>query len=421
MDKKFFIKNRQVLVERIKCAYPNRRGSVFLWAHFESQASSFVQDSTFYYFSGIDEPGVVMRIELDGTTTLFIPRTQVDRGQWVADALDVSESCAKRLGVDHIAYLGDACQGYSLSPRFDRSTYNNLMDELARESTIFACYPTSSVCYTGHCMALDRLSHFMSDLSSRVIDISSIVDSLRRVKQLPEIEHIFKAVQVTAAAIFGAARAVRPQGSEHEVRAAVEYVCATSGAEMAFPTIVAGGKNATILHYAQHSSSLNKGDMVVVDCGARIGHYCADLTRTFPVDGVFTKEQRRLYSIVLSCQDYVASLVKPGMFLHNQDQPEKSLHHQALDFFDKHGLKKYFVHGVGHFLGLDPHDVGNMREPLQEGDVITLEPGVYIPEQHLGIRIEDNYWVIKDGVHCLSDDVYKAHEEIEQLMQHSHA
>ena len=157
---------------------------------------------------------------------------------------------------------------------------------------------------------------------------------------------------------------------------------------------------------------------MVVDVGAEYDYYCADLTRTYPVSGSFTKRQKELYNLVLDTQEYVAKLAKPGMWLSNKEKPEKSLHHLAKKFLDdRGGYGKYFVHGIGHFLGMDVHDVGDIKEPLQDGDVFTLEPGIYIPEENIGIRIEDNYWIAKDGAVCLSESLPKKPDEIEAMME----
>ena len=124
-----------------------------------------------------------------------------------------------------------------------------------------------------------------------------------------------------------------------------------------------------------------------------------------------------MYEIVLATQEHIAELVKPGLWLRNNDMPDKSVHHLAVKFLAARGYDKYFPHGIGHFLGLDVHDVGDSAIALQEGDVITIEPGIYIPQEGIGIRIEDDYWVTKDGVICLSDNLPKEVADIESVMQ----
>jgi Xaa-Pro aminopeptidase len=172
-----------------------------------------------------------------------------------------------------------------------------------------------------------------------------------------------------------------------------------------------------VLHYNQNSGMVKNGDLVVVDIGAELDNYCADLTRTYPVSGAFSKRQKELYNIVLATQEHIASLAKPGMWLKNRDKADKSLHHLAVKFLATRGYDKYFPHGIGHYLGLDVHDVGDYDVPLHEGDVITIEPGIYIAAENIGIRIEDNYWITKDGAICLSENLPKDAEDIEALMQ----
>jgi len=171
------------------------------------------------------------------------------------------------------------------------------------------------------------------------------------------------------------------------------------------------------LHYTVNDDEMKDGDLVVVDIGAEYDYYCADLTRTYPVSGTFTKRQRELYNIVLETQKYIASIAKPGYWLKNNNELDKSLHHLAVKYLAERGYDQYFTHGIGHYLGLDVHDVGDYSTPLQEGDVITIEPGVYIPEEQIGIRIEDDYWIVDDGVVCLSEALPKHPDEIEAMVQ----
>jgi Xaa-Pro aminopeptidase len=159
--------------------------------------------------------------------------------------------------------------------------------------------------------------------------------------------------------------------------------------------------------------------VVVVDCGARLEHYCSDITRTYPVTGVFSKKQQEVYDAVLECQKKLIKLVKPGMYLHNKDKPELSLYHHMSEFFAQYGYKEFIVHGVGHFLGLEVHDVGSADQPLQEGDVITIEPGLYLPKEGFGVRIEDDYWVTKDSVRCLTNELPKEPADLQKIIAES--
>jgi Xaa-Pro aminopeptidase len=241
---------------------------------------------------------------------------------------------------------------------------------------------------------------------------------MRRIKDQLELSLIHNAVQITHMAHETAAGMIEPSKMEHEVKASVEYVfMQVAGAYPAFPSIVATGKNTTFLHYADHLHELKAQDLLVLDIGAQYCHYAADLTRTYPVNGKFSKRQREIYDVVLETQAYIESIAAVGMFLRNEQKVEKSLHHLALNFLKEKNFDKYFCHGIGHFLGLDVHDVGNVMMPLQEGDVITIEPGIYIPEENIGIRIEDDYAIAEDGAACLSYELPKQADEIEDLMK----
>ena len=283
--------------------------------------------------------------------------------------------------------------------------------------TLFALVPDNGYDYISTRITLDYLEKFVPGLNRWIKDISPYVAAGRRRKDVGEIESIYRAVEITELAHESAIQVIKDGASEAEVQASLEYIMTASHARPSFPSIVASGKRGTILHYNQNSGMLKDGELVVIDIGAELHNYCADLTRTYPVSGTFSNRQKELYQIVLDTQEYIASLAKPGMWLKNKDKADQSLHHLAVKFLAQHGYDKYFPHGIGHFLGLDVHDVGDYSVPLHEGDVITIEPGIYIAEENIGIRIEDNYWITKDGAVCLSENLPKEIGDIEKYMQ----
>ena len=262
-----------------------------------------------------------------------------------------------------------------------------------------------------------RLQDWLLDQKITIADISGIVHKLRRTKEDHEINLIYKAAQITSLAVQAAAKNIEPGKYEYQIQAIIEYIFKeTADAQIAFPSIVATGKNTTILHSCDRQAKLHSGDLLVVDIGSEYGLYASDITRTFPVGGKFSVRQKEVYDIVLQTQKHIESLAVPGMYLNNPNLPEKSLQHHAVKFLTKHGYAQYFVHGIGHFLGLDVHDVGSHEIPLQPGDVFTIEPGIYIPEENIGIRIEDDYAMADDGVVCLSGDLPKSADDIESMM-----
>jgi Xaa-Pro aminopeptidase len=418
--KKIYIERRATLLNTVKSLHSEKKqGTIILFADFEREQEIFTQESSFYYMTGVTEPGSVLVMNWDGKSTLYVPNTGGTRQQWIEGALDTSAESIEDAGVDAIEYLGDKIKGYELAPFFSESDYKNIIELLENNtkggSTIFSLNPSTQNGYVVQRHILERLNSFVPALKEAIYDISSILADMRSRKSNEEIDLLYNAIDITSMGHEAAAKMIAPNRSESEVHATVEYVFTAAQAQLAFPSIVGSGKNSTVLHYTANNQPLEKDSLVVVDCGARFYHYCADLTRTYPVSGKFTLRQKELYQLVLDCQAYIAEIAKPGMWLNNKDKPEESLNHLAREFFKKKDLDQYFVHGIGHYLGLDTHDVGDYSKPLEEGNVITIEPGLYLPQENIGIRIEDNYWIVKSGAVCLSEALPKSVDQIENL------
>lgn len=423
LDFSLYYLRRRDLTDRIKQAFPTKKGMVCLFGGFESDRYKFRQESSFYYLSGLTEPSLALALDLDGKSTLFVPKCEVNREVWINAPIALTAEQAKTVGVDTITYLGEACSGYQMQAFSPLSTYNAIIASikhvLATDGYIFTLYPGGAHGYIEQRVLLNRLCDVIPGLRDKIVDVSPLVAEMRRLKDAREIELLYQAVGLTCLAHESAASMIKAGNLESEVQASAEYVMTSAGASVAFPSIVGSGKNGAILHYTQNTAELKMGDLVVIDIGAEYGYYCADLSRTYPVSGQFTHQQKRLYNIVLEAQDYIAKQAKPGIWLNNKERPGESLHHMAVEFFKKRGLEGNFLHGIGHYLGLDVHDVGSYEQPLQEGDVITIEPGLYFGQDNLGIRIEDNYWVVNDGVVCMSDELPKTTDEIEEFMHTS--
>jgi Xaa-Pro aminopeptidase len=412
---------RKDLATAVKSAYPTLAGNIILFAGFESGTTAFRQESSFYYLSGLREPGLVMVLDAQGNTDLYIPNCDQERAKWSVSPVALTQKNAKNIGMAHVHYLGAQCVGYQFHPFFPETEYATLItllkEMVSSGKTLFTLAPETPYAYIEQRLILERLKKFIPGIEKHIVDISPLVADMRRKKDMSEIERMYKAAEITTLGQEAAAQAVGDGMQECEVQAGLEYMFTGSGARNAFASIVASGKNSTVLHYHDNNGIMRNGDLVVVDIGAEYEYYCADITRTYPVSGTFTPRQRQIYDLVLATQEYIASVAKPGMWLSNKEHPEQSLNHLAKKYLEERGYGKYFVHGIGHFLGLDVHDVGDHTKPLQEGDVITIEPGIYIPEERIGIRIEDDYWIVKDGVVCLSENLPKTADEIEAMMQ----
>lgn len=414
---------RNQLIDLVKSEHSSVQGQIILFSPCEDAYRSFVQESNFYYFSGIVEPASVMTISQD-EQMFYRPAYTDMRAKWVHSQVDITQDFIESQGFDGLGTTGKQCALVHIYPYFDYAVYENvitLLSKLVSEGKkIFTIYPSNSYQSVENRFIIDRLALVIPRLHEHIIDISPQTAQLRRKKDMLELELLYKAVEISASAHQAAMHMLKPGCNEAEVQASLEFVFTEQGAVPAYPSIVAGGVRGTILHYGTNNQPLLDGQLVVIDAGARYNYYCADITRTYPVSGKFTQEQKDLYELVLQAQELVAEQAKPGVWLSNKDEQEASLHHIAVNFFKQHGYDKYFIHGIGHFLGLDVHDVGDGTKPLQEGDIITIEPGLYIPEKQLGIRIEDNYWIVDQTTPvCLSEAIPKTIQDVEEMVQQS--
>ncbi len=242
-------------------------------------------------------------------------------------------------------------------------------------------------------------------------------------KSPPEIALLRKAIAITGDAQAAAIRTIGPGVPEYKVEGAILGAFISGGGMRAgFPSIVGSGLNSTVLHYNANRRTMESGDMVVVDIGAEYTYYTADITRTYPVSGKFTPRQREVYQLVLDCQSACAAEFKVGKStLQSQNVFAKAyMAKSPLRAKDEGGVERtmdhFFFHGLGHYLGMDVHDVGDTGKPSQPGEVFTIEPGIYIPSEGFGVRIEDDYLATKDGLEKLSKDIPCEADEVERRM-----
>ncbi len=423
-DYTLYKKRRDWFCDRIRYVFPElTRATIIIWAAFEQEGLSFRQDSSFFYLTGVDEPGAALVLTLDSQATLYVPRYSDSRARWVSDALEPSLEKSQELCVDEIEYLGKAVSGYVIYPFGPQENYEHLIERLQKACSqgerIGALLHRKGSHYVLQSAYTSWISPFIAGKQNEsFFDVSPILSHIRRTKEMDEIAALVSAAGATILGHKAAAGSIAPGMHEAEIQANAEYLMTVSTARRAFPSIIASGKNSTILHYTANNQYMQQGDLVVVDIGAEYDHYCGDITRTYPVSGKFSKRQRELYTIVLETQAYLVDILEPGFWISNKNEPEKSLYHCAKKFLkDCGGYDQYFTHGIGHFLGLDVHDVGDYDFPLMIGDVITIEPGIYIPQEGIGIRIEDDYWLSEKGLLCLSDDLPKELDEIENFMK----
>ncbi len=260
---------------------------------------------------------------------------------------------------------------------------------------------------------------------------AKILKELRAVKTPEEIAVMQQAIDITEKAFRRILSFIRPRVMEYEIEAEILHEFLRNRATgPAYSSIIASGDRARTLHYISNSQECKSGELVLMDFGAEYGGYCADLTRTVPVSGKFTRRQKEVYNACLHLHRYAASILKPGITL--MDYTDK-VGEEATKQFVKLGLikkadlknedkdnrayRKYLYHGISHHLGIDVHDLGPRVTPVQPGMVFTVEPGIYIEEEQMGIRIENNFWITKKGNKDLMKNIPITAEEIEALMK----
>jgi Xaa-Pro aminopeptidase len=255
-------------------------------------------------------------------------------------------------------------------------------------------------------------------------DLRQALARMRMIKSPGEIALVRKAVEASVDAHLAAMKALRPGMWEYEIAALMKYEFERRGCEWpAYPPIVGAGFFSTVLHYDQDSNQIRDGDVVVLDVAGEYSGYAADITRTLPANGHFTPRQREIYEIVLGAQNAALAAAKPGVYFGRGGK--KGLFEIAYDYINTHGkdlhgkpLGQYFIHGLSHSVGLNVHDPADYSQSLQPGMVVTIEPGIYIPEEKIGIRIEDDILITSDGNELLSRRLPRTVEEIEKLMAH---
>lgn len=364
----------------------------------------FRQNNDFYYLTGWNEPGAALLLaaakdDRPYTEILFLPGRNVTQERWTGPKLAATDAgAAKITGFDRVEPLDrlrDELVSIVPSPRG-----TVLTDRTIGEIPI---------------AWLRRANAFPNYV--RLADARPVIAELRLIKDAQEIALIRKATDATVAAHRAGLRAIRPGVTENEMAGLIEYEFRRGGCQTpAFSSIVGSGANSTVLHYSANSGTIQAGDVVVIDIGAECSHYASDVTRTLPASGRFTPRQREIYQIVLDAQQAAVSAFQAGVSTIGRDAPD-TLYKVAYDVIEKHGLGRYFIHGLSHYVGLHVHDAGDGARPLQAGAVFTIEPGIYIPEEKIGVRIEDTYLVREDGsLECLSCGAPKTVAEIERAI-----
>jgi Xaa-Pro aminopeptidase len=379
-------------------------------------------DDNFYYLTGWPEPGAAVLIagERDAannsaarpyTEILFLPKRNFSQEQWTGAKLGPDDPKASQMtGFEHVESL------------------DSLRDELVKlvpgRSSIYTDVPAPGEDSNSKAPLqwLETANAF--PVGTSFADIRPLLGSLRTVKDAGEVELIRKATDASVAAQLAAIKAIKPGMTEREIAALLQYEWGKRGCERpAYAPIVGSGIRSTVLHYSDDSGNIQNGDLVLMDAAGEYSLYASDITRTVPASGKFSTRQREIYAIVLGAQKAAIAAFQSGVS-HLQRNQANSLQDVAVNYINSHGkdlhgqpLGKYFFHGLGHYVGLNVHDPGDYSVPLGPGMVFTIEPGVYIPEEKIGVRIEDMFYVDKDGkLIRLTESLPQSPDEIENLM-----
>jgi Xaa-Pro aminopeptidase len=356
--------------------------------------------SDFMYLTGIvDDPGAALLLapgERTHREFLFLPNVDPEYDRWEGTRLLLGGELRRRTGFEKVARIGSL--GATLAQTAARAGEMRYIGPLASPD---AAMPRELDLY-------GRVSARVP--GTRIVNNHGLVHAMRLVKEPRELELMRRAIAATDRGMRAAMHAARPGMKEFELKNIIENEFRAAGARgLAFPSIVGVARNAAVLHYSSGDNEMRAGDMILADIGAEYELYAADITRTFPVDGRFNPEQRRVYETVLNAQNAAARQLRPGAVY-------EDLQKAATDVLEAAGHRDDFWHGLGHFVGLDVHDVGDYAQPLPAGAVLTIEPGIYLPQREFGVRIEDEYLVTAGGNEHLSRSVPRTVAEIEAVM-----
>lgn len=403
-SKDFFSGNRKRLVKAVPGSY------ILITANSVLQKSAdvtyeFRQDSSFWYFTGIDQPDMVLGIDTKtGKSTLFLPEQNKYQKEWDGK-FDQKEfkkiigatKTLSRLNLDS-EVRGALKRGLSIG-------YLKPLDERV-EPYGFYSNPARKKLENELLSMLEAWPLAENEGIPGLVDVREEIARLRQVKQPEEIKALQKAIDITGEALAQAKKNLGKLKTEKDLERAITAEFYGRGADgHGYTPIVGGGKNAAIIHYVDNDSKLDSEDLVLLDVGATIGYYSADISRTWSVGGKPSKRQVEIYDAVIDLQQKAFDILGPGVKIRDY---QKQMEKHAKKVAEKFGIKmEKYPHGFSHFLGLDLHDAGDYEAPLVENSVLTVEPGLYLLDEGIGVRIEDVVRITKDGIEIMSKNIPK--------------
>ncbi len=423
LNSEIFIQNRKRFVQKMK------KNAIAIFVSNDEVPSngdalySFKQNSDLLWLSGINQEDSMLILYPDNVDrkyreVLVLVRPDEIKEKWDGKRLRKNEATAIS-GIENIVWVD------SRDPLLQQ--WIHLADHIYLDSNendrLGSQVRTRDYRFIDEMKTRYPLHHFLR--------AAKIMKELRAIKTALEIEVVQKAVDITHSTFERVAKFIQPGVMEYEIEAEIFHSFLSQRATgPAYGSIIASGDRARTLHYVSNNQECKDGELILMDFGAAYGNYCADLTRTIPVNGKFTRRQKTVYNACLHLHNYAKSILKPGISILNYTD---KVGEEATQQFQKIGLlkktdvknedpenrayKKYLYHGISHHLGIDVHDLGTRTDPIKAGMLFTIEPGIYIEEEQMGIRIENNFWITKNGNKDLFEKIPITVEEIEALMK----
>ena len=391
------------------------------WEQDFGEVGRFRQNNYFQYLTGVETPSAYLILYpkgLEGAREmLFIPPRNLGAERWTGPQLGPGTEAETAFGIERV-----------LPTTEFRKTLERIT---ATEKIIYAVMPRSQdTTQPRELMLVDDLRKLTTPSSTgpaapvELRNVMPLINRMRQTKSDSEIAMIQKAIDATRAAQLSLARQLKPGVYEYELEGDILANFIKNGAERtSFPSIVGSGIYSTILHYNNNRKKIDPGDMVVVDIGAEYSYYAADITRTYPASGKFTSRQREVYDLVLSAQERCEEVAKGGkvslgaLTAATREVFKASPLRAKDDKGVEHSMDYFFIHSTSHWLGMDVHDVGLGGQQLSPGDVFTIEPGIYITSEKLGVRIEDDYAMTPAGLKKLSAAIPSKASDIEAMLK----
>lgn len=424
IDKELFESNRKRLTKELKANSVVVVNANDIMPTNSDGSMRFRQNSDLFYLTGVDQEETILLICPDFPDkkykeVLFLRETNAHIATWEGHKL-TKEEARELTGVETVMWV---------------SEFPTLFNTVMVMGDVDHVYLNTNDHYRADVLVESREMRFVKNCMDkyplhRYERLAPIMHRLRTIKSKHEIDLMQKACDITELGFRRLLKFIKPGVKEYEIEAELIHEFVRNGSRgFAYEPIIASGADSCVLHYIDNSKVCNDGDVLLLDVAAEYANYNSDLTRTVPVNGKYTRRQKDVYNAVLRIMREAMSMLKPGEKYYDYHREVQKITESeliGLNLIDKKDLKnqdknkplfsKYFMHGTGHQLGLDVHDVGNMYHKMQVGQVWTVEPGIYIREEGLGVRIENNVMITKNGVHDLMKNIPVEANEIEDLM-----